>query len=343
MKTFCTILAVTICLILLLAPASVIGQNLCEHPPIKINQRPDPDGPPTEVSIGIYIADITAVDDVAQTLTGDFIVLKQWRDERLAEQVGCRFSIADVWTPELELLNSSLMTQKQPIQRNQVGVEEGGLVSHYQRYFGAVSTYHRLEKFPFDDQVFKLRMSSTHYDIDDVVLTVNKDMTRVSDIINIPDWTIEEVHAHIVAGDSFGLGNIQSTYILEIPAERNSNFYVWKVLVPLTLIVMMSWVVFWINPVKFGSQLGISATSMLTLIAFQFSQTGVLPKLSYFTIMDKLILGSSVLVFFSFFESALAICLVAENREEDAFKLDKICRWIFPLSFILYWIYVIFL
>lgn len=190
-------------------------------------------------------------------------------------------------------------------------MESGGLVSHFQRYFGSLSTYHHLKRFPFDDQVFKLRMSSTHYDLDELVLSVNTDMTRISELINIPDWTIKEVKADIDTRDAFGLGNIQSMYVLEIQAERDSNFYIWKILVPLTLIVMMSWVVFWINPVKFGSQLGISATSMLTLIAFQFAQTGVLPKLSYFTIMDKLILGSSVLVFFSFFESALAICLVA--------------------------------
>ena len=133
----------------------------------------------------------------------------------------------------------------------------------------------------------------------------------------------------------------RSVFVLEIPAVRNSNFYIWKVLVPLTLIVMMSWVVFWINPVKFGPQLGLSATAMLTLIAFQFAQTGVLPKLSYFTIMDKLILGSSLLVFLSFFESAAAIYMVSKGAERAALIMDIACRWIFPFLFTLYWAIVI--
>ena len=104
---------------------------------------------------------------------------------------------------------------------------------------------------------------------------------------------------------------------------------------------MMSWAVFWINPVKFGPQLGIAATAMLTLIAFQFALTAILPKLSYFTTMDKLILGSSGLVFLSFVESVLTIYLVSIGKEAAAIKVDDICRWLFPLTFIVYWIVVI--
>ena len=130
-------------------------------------------------------------------------------------------------------------------------------------------------------------------------------------------------------------------FILEVPATRNSNFYIYKVLVPLSFIVMMSWAVFWINPVRFGPQLGIAATSMLTLIAFQFALTGILPKLSYFTTMDKLILGSSTLVFLSFVESVLTIYLVSIGRESIALKADNLCRWLFPALFVTYWTVVI--
>jgi hypothetical protein len=80
---------------------------------------------------------------------------------------------------------------------------------------------------------------------------------------------------------------------------------------------------------------------MLTLIAFQFALTGILPKLSYFTTMDKLILGSSGLVFLSFVESVLTIYLVSIEKEAAAFKVDNICRWLFPLIFIVFWVVAI--
>jgi hypothetical protein len=81
---------------------------------------------------------------------------------------------------------------------------------------------------------------------------------------------------------------------------------------------------------------------MLTLIAFQFALTDVLPKLSYFTTMDKLILGSSVLVFLAMAESVLALNLVSKGKEETAVKLDAACQWLFPLVFITYWIIVLY-
>ena len=40
------------------------------------------------------------------------------------------------------------------------------------------------------------------------------------------------------------------------------------IIVPLILIVMMSWVVFWIDPRDFGPQMGMATASVFTLIAF---------------------------------------------------------------------------
>lgn len=51
-----------------------------------------------------------------------------------------------------------------------------------------------------------------------------------------------------------------------------------------------------------------SATSMLTLIAFQFAMGDLLPRLSYFTI----------------------------NKESLALKMDRLCSWLFPLIFFVF-------
>lgn len=331
---------ITICLLVCI-PSPSIAVELCELPPMRIDQRPGSGGPPTEVTMGVLVADITGIDDVAQTLTGDFITETSWVDERLAEQAGCRFPLAQVWNPQIEALNSSTTTSKRRFARDQVEVGAGGYIKHYQRRFASIATYHYLGKFPFDPQTFRFRFASADYNSEEIVIKADKDYTRVAGLINIPDWTIGQASASVKELDMVELRSPRSVFLLEIPAIRNSNFYIWKVLVPLSFIVMMSWSVFWINPVKFGPQLGISATSMLTLIAFQFALTGILPKLSYFTTMDKLILGSSAIVFLSFVESVLTIYLVSIEKESLAFKVDRVCRWLFPLTFFGYWSLVI--
>ena len=325
----------------LILTINVLAEDLCEVPAMRIDQRPDHNGPPTEVTLGMLVADILAIDDVDQTLTGDFIIETSWVDPRLAEEVGCRFQLSQVWHPRIESINSATGTTKRRFARDQVEIDVGGRVRHYQRWYGSIATYHHLERFPFDPQNFKFRFTSLDYDAEEILIRADKESTRVADLINIPDWTIGVASASVELIDMVELRSPRSIFILEIPAIRNSNFYIWKVLVPLSFIVMMSWAVFWINPVKFGPQLGISATSMLTLIAFQFALTGILPRLSYFTTMDKLILGSSGLVFLSFVESVLTIYLVSIEKTAAAFRVDYICRWLFPLMIIVFWVVAI--
>lgn len=327
--------------LLLLFPFNSVAKDLCEIPTMRIDQRPGHNGPPTEVSIGILVADIVDIDDVAQTITGDFIIVQNWIDERLAGLAGCRAQVSKVWNPRVESLNSTVAQAKRRFARDQVEIEAGGRVRYYQRWFGSIATYHHLAKFPFDPQNFKLRFTSIDYDVNHVVFKADKQFSRVADLINIPDWTIGKASSSVKTIDMVELGSPRSILFLEIPAVRNTNFYIWKVLAPLALIVMMSWGVFWINPIQFGPQIGLPATSMLTLIAFQFALTGVLPKLSYFTTMDKLIFGSTVLVFMSLIEAVVTISLVSRGKEKQAVQLDAICRWFFPLLFIVFWVYII--
>jgi hypothetical protein len=105
----------------------------------------------------------------------------------------------------------------------------------------------------------------------------------------------------------------------------------------MALIVAMSWAVFWISPERYGPQIGLSATAMLTLIAFQFFVASALPKLSYFTILDKLIVGSTTLVFLTLLQAMVTAYLVTAGQPERAKRIDVQCRWLFPLAFVITW------
>jgi hypothetical protein len=46
----------------------------CVLPDMRTDDRPDPDGVPTSIKIGVLVADITAVNDVDQAIEGDFFL-----------------------------------------------------------------------------------------------------------------------------------------------------------------------------------------------------------------------------------------------------------------------------
>ena len=73
-------------------------------------------------------------------------------------------------------------------------------------------------------------------------------------------WMGDLHHLHLAGSEGFN--------VLEFEAHRLLGFYIWKVMIPLVLIVFMSWTVFWIDPVHVAAQIGVATTSMLTFIAY---------------------------------------------------------------------------
>jgi hypothetical protein len=108
---------------------------------------------------------------------------------------------------------------------------------------------------------------------------------------------------------------------------------VWRVIGPLTFIVLMSWAVFWIDPGSFGVQIGLASTSILTLVAFLFSLNNVLPPLSYLTRMDVFLFSSLALAFLAFGEAIMTAVLKGRGREGRALRVDRWARWAFPIAF----------
>ena len=314
----------------------------CELPAMKVGERPDPDGVPTVVKLGVLVADITSVDDVAQSVEGDFFVKKQWRDPRLVGLAGCRFPKTAVWFPHIELLNSSQVTKERIFAADQVQVYENGYVTHFQRFYGWISTYHQLQRFPFDSHLFKFRLANFSYTNKELEIEVDTDFTGLADLLNIPDWTVRAAHGEVEDFELREFRRTLSLFTLIMDLYRHSQYYIFKVIIPLMFITMMSWVVFWISPERFGPQIGLSATSMLTLIAFQFSLTSELPKVSYFTLMDKLLFVSTTMVFLSLIVSASTAFLVIEGKKVLAHQIDSVCRWLFPITLLVLWL-IIFL
>ena len=148
--------------------------------------------------------------------------------------------------------------------------------------------------------------------------------------MTIPDWRIGEPTADVGELELQRVGRTVSVLNFQIPAERLSEYFVYKFVFPLCLIVMMSWSAFWIDARNLNPQLALAATSMLTLIAYQFTVNSLLPKVGYLTTMDKFVLSSSFLVFLALAEALLTGRLASQGRTEAAEKVDSIARRLFP-------------
>src|SRR5215469_6013319 len=318
-----------------------IGLAQSAEAPVSIG-RPTADSGPTQISVEIWVVDIAGIDSAQQTFTADIAVVLRWKDSRLAHAGNgeTHHALDEVWNPRVGIANeTNSVSRRLP---ESVEVEADGTVISRQRYVGSFTQPLRLKSFPFDKQTFRVQLVAVRYTPNEVKFVPDQKMMDaglkqaggIAPSITLPDWTVESWEIKPL-DYALGPGLEYSGYSFEFTASRNVQHYILKVILPLVLIVIMSWTVFWIDPIHSNSQISVAVTSMLTLIAYRFAIDSQLPRLPYMTLLDAFILTGTVLVFFSLIEVLLTTIFETNKQRERAKKLDRYCRIIFPAIFVI--------
>src|SRR5229473_981566 len=328
------------CLLLVLVAMSIQLVRSAETP--ALIERPASGNSPTQVSVGIWIVDISKIDSAEQSFTAEVAVVLRWKDPRLAHTGNgvVRYPLEQIWHPRVGIVNeTNSVSRKMP---DSVEVDPDGTVTSRQRYVGAFTQPLRLRSFPFDRQTFRVQLVAVRYQSNEVMFVPDqvwirdglKEAGGISPSVTLPDWTIEkwELKPLVYA---LAPHHQYSSYAFEFTASRDVQHYILKVILPLVLIVIMSWAGFWIDPINASSQVSIAMTSMLTLIAYRFAIDSQLPLLPYMTRLDAFILTSTLLVFFSLIEVVATIILDNTQKKKRAVRIDGFCRLIFPGVFLL--------
>ncbi len=293
--------------------------------------RPGPENIPTKVEIQLYVVDIAGINDGAQSFNASIFIEAKWKDQRLvSSNEKTTYNLNDVWNPDLQIINRGKLFLSFP---EIVEVDSEGTVVYKQRFIGDFSQPLDLHRFPVDQQKLKFQIVSLGYSPNEVNLI--EDSVGISEKLSIPDWDIMGINLKKIEYKILPNKPADEGMLLEINAKRYVQFYFFKFIVPLILIVIMSWMVFWIDPTNSSTQISVSITSMLTLIAYQFLAVGSLPAVPYLTRMDMVMLSSTVLVFASLVEVVITSFLVQKNKVELARSIDSYCRYIFPATFLL--------
>jgi hypothetical protein len=302
--------------------------------------RPNADSGPTQISVGIWVVDINKIDSAEQTFTAEVALVLRWKDPRLTHTGSgvVRYPLEQIWHARAGIANeTNSVRQRFP---ESAEVEPDGTVLYRQLYTGAFTQSLRLQSFPFDRQTFHVQLVAVRYQPDEIRFVPDQDWIRnglkqasgIAPKITLPDWTIEKWETKPLTY-ALAPGLQYSSYAFEFTASRNVQYYILKVILPLVLIVIMSWAVFWTDPVNASAQLSVAVTSMLTLIAYRFAVDTQLPRLPYMTRLDVLFLISTLLVFFSLIEVVITMILDNKQQTERAKTIDRYCRAIFPVIF----------
>jgi hypothetical protein len=119
--------------------------------------------------------------------------------------------------------------------------------------------------------------------------------------------------------------------------ERNVTPYITKFFIPLGIILFLVYFVFFIPADKLDMAAGLTVTSLLSAIAFQFTINSDLPEIGYMIYVDKVFYLTYILIVLAMGESLLTFYLdISENERKKklAVKIDVYSRFLFPIIFI---------
>lgn len=313
-------------------PPEVSKAAPCTVPPGIGDTRPDPEGVPTRVSVGIYVLNIADINDIDQSFLARFALRAQWKDPRLAALAHCKLRLVDVWNPRLRFLTEEDLSRTR---EDVVEIDPHGTVTYTQGFKGDLASPFDLKDFPFDTHVLPFTLVTLEYGPEEVLLVANEQITGRAKRFSIAGWSIGPGAARVSTYYFAPQDRNFSRFDYEFTATRHSGFYVWKVIVPLMLFIFMSWAVFWLDPEHLGTQVGLSATTMVILVIFQLNLGAVLPRVSYLTRVDYFVLGSLILVFLALLEAVMSGNIAGRGKHALAKKLDRWSRVVFPASFVI--------
>jgi hypothetical protein len=306
--------------------------------------RPDPPGTPTVVGLTVMFQDIARLNDVEQTLTADIYLFARWRDPRLADpsrgdaSADCAPPGKNLWMPAIEPEN---LRNRNAFYEPHFLVDANGTITMSRRLLVEIACPLDLHDFPFDRHPFRITLWPMISKMDEVVFVPLNQWLTINRNLSILGWKVGAPNATVSESSRIGRLGIYSRYDVVIELTRDWGYYALKLGVPLLLIVLMAYGVYYIPPTAIPQQVALSMTSMLTLIAYMLTLGNSLPKISYLTKADRLFVSCAVIVFLGLLKAVLTMRWAQRDAKNLLRWTDRLGRIIYPIAVLLVVICVI--
>jgi hypothetical protein len=213
------------------------------------------------------------------------------------------------------------------------------------------------KKFPFDKQKLKMQITSNVNSSQNILevwpktgyaavtfltpergafLGLEEYISNISKNY-LKEWTVTNIN---IESEEIILNNYYSPYSnkihpfhenainLVLDIERNSAFYIYKIIVPVFLILSIAWFVLWIPTPYLDARLTTSVVAFLSLIAYIFVFSDDIPKLNYLTALDKYIFLSYFFCCIPIVMSILFSRFIIRNQRKVTLINKKLRTWL---------------
>ena len=298
----------------------------------------------SDVNIGLSIDQIVNVDQQSETFSVVASLQLIWLEPELAfSPNSCKCSVKEMALDELISLASknrlvlpvfTIFNQQgnRWSQNEIVFIESSGKITYQERFTATLQAPDfDFQDYPFDRQLFKVRVD---LNIPTEIFTfkeIDNPAEPLGDELGEEEWTVIK-HYSTIEKIPFGTNLEKSRFTRTIEVRRHLNFYLFRIFIPLFLIISISWVIFFLK--DYGRQLEVASGNLLVFVAFNFAISNDVPRLGYLTLLDRIIITSfacaALVVLISVYQKRLE----ANGRMELADRIDNMVLTFYPLIYI---------
>lgn len=344
------IVTVSLCFAQLSLAQTVPETDGAPYPPtsnsLSLLTPPKQEGP-VVVKVGFEFHDILEIRDGEEVFDFSGVLTLVWNDPRQAfdpriegadERVfqgNYQFNeLAPSWYPQVVLANEAGSYQSSGVV---LRIQPDGTATLIQTITATANVEISVRRYPFDKHRFAAIFEVLGFDRNEVLLelaTTSSDIGFADDI-RVPQWDTTASKMEIVDRvESYaGADGVASSFVASVYMKRDSFYVIRLVVVPLTVIVLLSFSVFWMDRSSLGDRISVSFIGILTGVAYQLLISDKLPQVSYFTLIH----GFLNLSFFTMCSTVLINLVVGKLDQRGKQMLgdliDRRCRWIFPSIF----------
>ncbi|KAF4090487.1 hypothetical protein AMELA_G00052810 [Ameiurus melas] len=296
--------------------------------------RPFFDDGPVTVGMSLDIASIDKISEINMDYTATIFLRQRWTDERLVFEGNKSLSLDGrlvelLWVPDTFIVDSKKsFLHDITVENRLIRIFPNGTVLYALRITTTVACNMDLTKYPMDKQTCTLQLESWGYNVNDVMFYWVRGNDSVSglDTLRLAQYTVED-HYTSASEAVYETGNYPKL-IFHFELKRSILYFILETYVPSSLLVVLSWVSFWISQSSVPARICIGVTTVLTMTTLMMGARTSLPNANCFIKAIDVYLGICFsFIFGALIEYAVAhFCTLQHPEYNSAFTHMQDCE-----------------
>ncbi|XP_052721054.1 glycine receptor subunit alpha-2-like isoform X2 [Crassostrea angulata] len=330
---------------------------------------------PTNISVQMLIKNIHSLDELHMDFSVDIIFRQRWTDKRLKFNHSTvrvleldQKMIERIWVPD------SFFPQEKRAEIHDVTVPNrllhiyrNGTVFYSMRIEMTLSCAMALQNYPLDRQVCPVSIESYSYTRENIDFYWERHNPVLIPSISLPQFTMPDTVKTSACSTEYGEVGDFACLLVELQFDRNTGYYIAQIFIPSILIVILSWVSFWVDIDAIPARVSLGVLTVLTMTTQSSGARSALPRVSYIKAIDVWMAVCLTFVFMALLEFAYINVVSRRNSKpirtasqcdkalnkgtspspmmpilrhidfiKRARQVDKVARVVFPLIFFLF-------